>query len=77
MGKHPNGLCESCNVEETIPNVFIEYRKNEKERQKITEELRKNGIQDLNFKVLIKWSSKVNNKAFYDFIRHMGLINRI
>ncbi len=41
------------------------------------EELRKNGIQELNFKVLIKWSSEVNNKAFYDFIRETGLINRI
>ncbi len=41
------------------------------------EELRKNGIQDLHFKVLIKWSSEVNNKAFYGFIRETGLINRI
>ncbi len=41
------------------------------------EELRKNGIQDLNVKVLIKWSSEVNNKAFYGFIRETGLINGI
>ncbi len=27
IGKHPNGLCEYCNVEETIPHVFIECRK--------------------------------------------------
>ncbi len=41
------------------------------------EELRKNRIQELNFKVLIKWSSEVNSKAFYDFIKETGLINRI
>ncbi len=41
------------------------------------EKLRKNGIQELHFKVLIKWSSEVNNKAFYGFIRETGLINGI
>ncbi len=41
------------------------------------EELRKNRIQELNFKVLIKWSSEVNSKAFHDFIKETGLINRI
>ncbi len=35
IGKHPNGLCEHCNVEETIPRVFLECRKYEKERGKM------------------------------------------
>ncbi len=43
----------------------------------MTEEFRENGIQVLHFKVLIKWSSEVNNKALYDFIRETGLMNRI
>ncbi len=41
------------------------------------EEIRTNGIQELHFKVLIKWSSEVNSKSFYDFIRETGLINII
>ncbi len=77
LGTHPNGICECCNDEETIPHVFIECRKYEQERGKMIEELRKNRIQELNFKVLIKWASEVNSKAFYDFIRETGLINRI
>ncbi len=77
LGKHPNGLCEYCNDEETIPHVFIECRKYEQERGKMIEELRKNRIQELNVKVLIKRASEVNSKAFYDIIREMGLINRI
>ncbi len=77
LGTHPNGLCEYCNDEETIPHVFIECRKYEQERGKIIEELRKNRIQELNVKVLIKWGSEVNSKAFYDFIRETGLMNRI
>ncbi len=48
-----------------------------KKEEKMIEELRKNRIQELNFKVLIKWSSEVNSKAFYDFIKETGLINRI
>ncbi len=77
LGKHPNGLCEYCNDEETIPK-FIECREYEQEREKMIEELRKNRIQELHFKVLIKRASEVNNsKAFYDFIRKIGLINRI
>ncbi len=39
IGKHPNGLCEYCNDEETIPCVFIEC-KYERERGEIIEELR-------------------------------------
>lgn len=39
--------------------------------------MRKSGIQDVNFQVLIKWSSEVNSKAFLDFIRETGLINRM
>ncbi len=65
------------NDEETIPHVFIECRKYEQERGKMIEELRKNRIQEFNLKVLIKWASEVNSKAFYDFIRETGLINRI
>ncbi len=57
--------------------MFIECRNYEQERGKIIEELRKNRIQELHFKVLIKWASEVNSKAFYDFIRETGLINRI
>ncbi len=34
IGKHPNGLCEHCNVEETIPRVFLECRKYEKKEEK-------------------------------------------
>ncbi len=49
IGKHPNGLCEYCNDEETIPHVFIECRKYEQERGKMIEELRKNRIQELKF----------------------------
>ncbi len=40
-------------------------------------ELRKNIIQELHFKVLLKWASEVNSKVFYDFIRETGLMNRI
>ncbi len=40
-------------------------------------ELRTNRIQELNLKVLIKWASEVNNKAFCDCIRETGLMNRI
>ncbi len=43
----------------------------------VEEELRKNWIQELNFKVFIKFAREVNSKAFYDFIRETGLINRI
>ncbi len=32
-------------------------------------------MQDLYFRVLIKWSSEVNSKAVYDFNRETGLIN--
>ncbi len=38
LGKHPNGLCEYCNDEETIPHVFIDCRKYEQERGKMIEE---------------------------------------
>ncbi len=54
LGKQPNELCEYCNDEETIPHVFIECRKYEQERGKMIGELRKNRIQELNVKVLIK-----------------------
>lgn len=57
IGKHLNGLCEQCHVEETIPNVLLECSKYEWERGKMIVEIRKNGIQDINFKVFIKWAS--------------------
>ncbi len=77
IGKHQNGLCEHCNVEEIIPHVFLECRTYEQEKGQIIEEIRKNGIQDLSFKVLINLSSEINSKVFFDFIREKGLIKRI
>lgn len=41
IGKDPNGLCEHCHVEETIPHVFLECSKYERERGKGIVEIRK------------------------------------
>lgn len=76
-GKHPNGLCDHCNVEETITHVFLDCRKYEQERGTLMEEIRKNVNQEVNFKILIEWASEVNSKVFFDFIKETGLIHRL
>ena len=77
IGKHPNGLCEICKVEETVTHVFLDCRRYEQERGTMIEEIRKNVKQEINFKVLIKWASEINSKVFFDFIRETGLVNRL
>lgn len=34
MGKHPTGLCERCQVEESVVHVIMECDKYEQERQR-------------------------------------------
>lgn len=77
IGKHPNGLCEICKVEETVTHVFLDCRRYEQERRAMIEEIRKNVKQKINFEVLIKWASEINSKVFFDFIRKTGLVNRM
>uniref|UniRef100_A0A673MAK6 Uncharacterized LOC107721237 n=1 Tax=Sinocyclocheilus rhinocerous TaxID=307959 RepID=A0A673MAK6_9TELE len=77
LGKHPNGLCEQCKVEETVTHVILECKKYEEERSNMIVEIKKNGIQVVHFKSLIKWASEINSKAFFHFLKRTGLISRM
>jgi len=34
LGKHPTGLCDECQEEETVSHIFMSCRKSTQERQK-------------------------------------------
>ncbi len=44
MGKHPTGLCDECQEEETIKHIFISCKKYIQERQEFKYQLREIGI---------------------------------
>lgn len=61
IGKHPNGRCDKCQVEETMSHVILECNEYEQERIGMIEEVKKDGVQEIYFEFLIKWASEINS----------------
>lgn len=76
IGKHPTGLCEYCQTEETITHAIIECTKYREERQNLKEKLEEKGVKEFTIKRLMNLSG-TNFQNFLDFIRQTGLLNRI
>ncbi len=53
MGKHPTGLCDECQEEETIKHILISCKKYIQERQEFKNQLREIGIGEYNVKNIV------------------------
>jgi len=77
IGKHETGMCEVCNINETVDHVIIYCEKYNEERMRLRNWLRKEKIRlDMN-ELLQMNSGHVGYRAIFVFLNKTGLCRRI
>ncbi|CAJ1057143.1 RNA-directed DNA polymerase from mobile element jockey [Xyrichtys novacula] len=77
IGKHQTGLCEGCQVEESVEHVLMGCRRYEMERGEMRSKLRELGMQDLTLKGVLQMGDRAHVRVLVEFLRVTGLIDRI
>ncbi len=78
MGKHPTGLCDECQEEETIKHIFISCKKYIQERQEFKYQLREIGIVEYNVKNIVTCGNNdQGRRCLFSCLRRTGLEGRI
>ena len=78
MGKHPTGLCENCQEEESAEHAFMHCSLYQAEREIMFEELREVGTVEVTFKKIIcAAENNAGRGTVFRFIKETGLWDRI
>lgn len=77
IGKHENGMCEVCNISETIEHVIINCDGYKEERLRLKERLSKEKIRFEMNEILQLNSGHVGYTAIFDYLNKTGLIRKI
>lgn len=77
MGKHQTGLCEECQVEESVEHVLIECQRYLEQRGKMSIDLREMGVQELTLKSLLGGNGRAQFRVLMTFLKETGLYSRI
>ncbi len=78
MGKHPTGLCDECQEEETIKHIFISCKKYIQERQEFKYQLQEIGIVEYNVKnIVMCGNNDQGRRCLFSFLRRTGLEGHI
>lgn len=77
MGKHQTGLCEECQVEESVEHVLIECQRYLEQRGKMSIDLREIGVQELTLKSLLGGNGRAQFRVLMTFLKETGLYSRI
>ena len=77
IGKHPTGLCEGCQVEETVEHVLMYCSDYEIERESMKNQLRELGMQVYTLENVLSLRKRKYIKVLFDFLRETGLYDRI
>ncbi len=76
IGKHPTGLCESCEILESVSHVLLECRKYEEERGEMFQVL-KNDIANVSVQNILEGSSWNVIKHLMIYLKNTGLMERV
>jgi len=76
-GKHETGVCEVCNINETVEHVIINCHKYKEERMRLKNWLRKEKIRFEMKELLQMNSGHVGHRAIFVFLSKTGLSRRI
>lgn len=74
IGKHPTGLCDHCQEEESVEHILCHCPKYITEREILKEEAKEQGQVGINIADMLNGH---NNRSVLHFLRITGLINRI
>ena len=77
VGKHEDGLCEDCLVDETIEHVLMECSNYEIERESLRSKMRELGEQEITVKSLLRLENRKKMRVLSEFLRATGLCDRI
>ena len=78
MGKHPTGLCDHCQEEESVEHVIMNCNLYQRERETMMEELRGVGIVEITLKQIISAAEdNAGRGTVVRFIRETGLWDRL
>ncbi len=79
IGKHSTGLCEICQVKETVDHVLLLCPRYEQERNELQRELQNLGCTEFSICNILntKQGSGKIIKTILKFIKNSGLKNRI
>jgi len=74
LGKHPTGLCDECQEEETVSHIFMSCRKFTQERQELKHNLQEIVIGQYNVKNILEYGKSERGKKYlFYFIKRTGL----
>lgn len=78
IGKHPTGLCDECQEEETVNHIFISCKKYILERLEFKNQLREIGILEYNVKNIVTYGNNDQGRRYlFNFLRRTGLERRV
>ena len=78
MGKHPTGLCDECQEEETVEHVMMYCRAYQDEREVMVAELREVGILEITFEnIVVAAENNSGRGTVVKYIKETGLWDRI
>jgi len=77
IGKHETGMCEVCNINETVEHVIIHCHKYNEERMKLKNWFRKEKIRFEMKELLQMNSGHVEYRAIFVCLSKTGLSRRI
>lgn len=76
-GTHPTGLCENCEVMESMLHVLLECRKYEEEGRREMFQMLKKDIINVNVQKLLEGSTWNVVKHLMIYLKNTGLMKRI
>ncbi len=74
IGKHPSGVCDHCQEEESVEHILCHCQKYIAEREILKKGIRKQSSLEISVKDILNGH---NNKSLLNYLRRTGLINRI
>ena len=77
IGKHEDGLCERCQVEESVQHVIMDCREYVRERERMRVRLRQLGMQEFTLRGILGTSKRAQIKVLLGFLRDTGVFDRI
>ena len=77
IGKHQSGLCEQCQVPETVEHVIMDCSIYDAEREMMRTQMRDLGVQHITLEGLLEMGNRRQVKVLLVFLRASGVFDRI
>lgn len=79
IGKHDTGKCDNCGELETVQHILLECAAYERERQQLSQELGRMGVDTISIKVLLGNGIRQSriHELLFKYLNKTGIVNRI